>query len=256
MEQSIIGRQDEMRRLKKYISSDRSEFIAVYGRRRVGKTFLVKELFGDSFAFRLTGRENATLDDELMNFSYAMQDYFGLDVTPANWIEAFRALAKAIERQEKGTKILFIDELPWLDTPKSLFVPALEHFWNDWAYYRSDIKLIVCGSATTWMLDKIINSRGGLHNRTTHQILVKPFTLKETELYFRHNDFGYERPEMISSYMLVGGVPYYLSLYEKDKSVAENINSSLQVGNWSMRLTDYISRSSSAARHTNHHRSP
>lgn len=224
MEKSIIGRKDETERLKKYLASDRSEFIAIYGRRRVGKTFLVKELLEGKFTFRMTGRENAGLSDQLLNFSYAMSDFFGEDIRPKNWTEAFRMLSKSIEKQNDGPKVIFIDELPWLDTQKSKFIGALEYFWNNWAYYRSDIKLIVCGSATSWMLDKIINARGGLHNRITHQIPVRPFTLRETEEFFTAGGFDYERTEIIDCYMAVGGVAYYLSLFESDKSVAENIN--------------------------------
>ena len=225
MEKAIIGREKEKRDLKKYISSEQSEFIAIYGRRRVGKTFLVKELLDGSFTFRMTGKENARLGDQLLNFSYALDDFFHDDDIPKNWTEAFRQLSKDIEKLGEGTKIIFIDELPWLDTPKSLFLSALEHFWNDWAYYRNDIKLIVCGSATSWMLKKLINARGGLHNRVTHKMLISPFCLEEMEQYFHSKGFNYERPEMIDCYMAVGGVAYYLSLFDRDKSVAENINS-------------------------------
>jgi len=225
MRNSIVGREEEIARLEKYIKSDRSELIAIYGRRRVGKTFLVKELFGDNFTFRITGRENAGMKEQLVNFSYAITDYFGEEVTVKDWQEAFRVLSKAIERQRPGVKIIFIDELPWLDSQKSHFIGALEYFWNNWASYRSDIKLIVCGSATSWMLKKILNARGGLHNRVTHKILVSPFSLKETERYFRKNGFDYERLEILDCYMAVGGVAYYLSLFDSDKSVAENINS-------------------------------
>lgn len=224
MENSIIGRKNEIERLKKYIASDKSEFIAVYGRRRVGKTFLIKELLEGKFTFRITGKENAGISDQLINFSYAMSDSFGEDILPKNWNEAFRLLSKAIERQKEGPKIIFIDELPWFDTQKSKFISALEYFWNNWAYYRSDIKLIVCGSATSWMLNKIINARGGLHNRVTHKILISPFSLQETEQYFKAGGFDYGRTEIIDCYMAVGGIAYYLSLFENDKSVAENIN--------------------------------
>ena len=199
MEKSIIGREKEIERLKKYIASERSEFIAVYGRRRVGKTFLIKELMEGLFTFRITGKENARVTNQLINFSYAMMEFFGKDIVPKDWTEAFYLLSKAIEVQKEGPKIIFIDELPWLDTPKSNFIGALEYFWNNWAYYRSDVKLIVCGSATSWMLNKIINSRGGLHNRVTHQILVSPFTLRETELYFKVNGFDYERSEILEN---------------------------------------------------------
>lgn len=224
MEQEIIGRTEEIERLKTYIASDRSEFIAVYGRRRVGKTFLIKETFEGAFTFRMTGRENAKLGEQLINFSYSMYDHFGDGIVPKNWTEAFRMLSKAIEKQSDGAKIIFIDELPWLDTPKSNFISALEYFWNNWAYYRSDIKLIVCGSATSWMLNKLVNARGGLHNRVTHKMLISPFSLRETELYFQHKGFSYERAEIIDCYMAFGGVAYYLSFFENDKSVAQNIN--------------------------------
>ncbi len=224
MEKSIIGRKNEIERLKKYIASDRSEFVAIYGRRRVGKTFLIKELLEGQFTFRMTGKENARMADQLLNFSYAMEDFFGEETLPKNWTEAFRLLSKAIESKGDGAKIIFIDELPWLDTQKSKFISALEYFWNNWAYYRSDIKLIVCGSATSWMLNKIIDARGGLHNRVTHKIPVSPFTLQETEQYFRAGGFDYERTEIIDCYMAVGGVAYYLSLFENNMSVAENIN--------------------------------
>ena len=225
MENSIVGREKEIMELKKYLSSEQSEFIAVYGRRRVGKTFLIKELLECQFCFRMTGKENARLGEQLLNFSYALSDFFDDNRVPKNWTEAFRMLSKHIEKQEEGAKIIFIDELPWLDTQKSRFLGALEHFWNNWAYYRKDIKLIVCGSATSWMLNKLINSRGGLHNRVTHKMLISPFCLEEMEQYFQSRGFNYERPEMIDCYMAVGGVAYYLSLFDKDKSVAKNINS-------------------------------
>ena len=143
MEKAIIGRENEKRELNKYISSEQSEFVAIYGRRRVGKTFLVKELLEGRFSFRMTGKEKATLSDQLLNFSYALEDFFQDDQRPKSWTEAFRMLSKNIEKMGDGTKIIFIDELPWLDTPKSRFLGALEHFWNNWAYYRNDIKLIV-----------------------------------------------------------------------------------------------------------------
>lgn len=224
MEKSIVGRDKEKAGLKEYMLSERSEFIAIYGRRRVGKTYLVKELLEGQFAFRMTGKEKARLSDQLLNFSYSLEDFFHESRIPKNWTEAFRLLSVNLENQKEGTKIVFIDELPWLDTPKSRFLSALEHFWNDWAYYRNDIKLIVCGSATSWMLKKLINARGGLHNRVTHKMLISPFCLEEVEQYFQHYGFNYERPEMIDCYMAVGGVAYYLSLFEKNKSVAENID--------------------------------
>jgi len=226
MEQNIFGRSEEIQKLKKYIATSRSEFIAIFGRRRVGKTYLVKELFEGQFSFRITGKENASKKDQLENFASAL---YSSSVEPSvhlkSWEEAFNELRKYIDSQDNGTKIIFFDELPWFDTKGSKFVSALEHFWNDWAFYRNDIKLIVCGSATTWMLDNVINNRGGLHNRVTHKILLSPFVLHEVEEYFKANNFDYGRQEIIEAYMAVGGVPFYLSLFDADKSVAGNIES-------------------------------
>ena len=223
MKENIIGREQEIEKLENYISSRKSEFIAIYGRRRVGKTFLVKELFENRFAFRVTGKDNVITKEQLASFSFALNDQLGIEADVTNWPEAFRLLQKALEKMPDGTKIIFFDELPWFDTYASNFISALEHFWNDWAFYRSDIKLIACGSATTWMLNQVINSRGGLHNRITHNILLSPFKLHEVEEYFKSQGFYYERPEIIECYMAMGGVAYYLSLFETNKSVAQNI---------------------------------
>ena len=224
METNVIGREEEKRLLNSYIGSPRSEFIAIYGRRRIGKTFLVKEMFEGRFAFRMTGKEKADTKQQLSNFQYALSDFGAETDLPTDWTEAFRMLSQHIERLGADEpKILFFDELPWLDSTGSHFVDALEYFWNSWAYYRNDIKLIVCGSATSWMLSHVINARGGLHNRVTHQINLMPFTLHETELYFQARNFPYERPEIMECYMAIGGVAYYLSLFETDKSVSQNI---------------------------------
>ena len=226
MRENIIGREEEINRLEKYISSNKSEFVAIYGRRRVGKTFLVKELFENQFVFRMTGKENASTKEQLENFNDALSNFTTLAEKPKTWTQAFRQLSTYIEKEsDDGPKIIFIDELPWFDTRGAKFLSALEHFWNDWAAYRNDIKLIACGSATTWMLNKVVNSRGGLHNRATHTILLSPFTLGETERYFKAQGFLFERQEILECYMAMGGVAYYLSLFERDKSVAQNIES-------------------------------
>lgn len=224
MKENIIGREAQIADLEKYMQSDKSEFIAIYGRRRIGKTYLVKELLEDQWLFRVTGMDKVNTQGQLYNFCYAMNNQFGSNHQAGNWIEAFHLLEKEIEkRHDKVTKILFFDELPWFDTRGSDFISALEHFWNDWASYRRDIKLVACGSATTWMLDKVINSRGGLHNRVTHKMLLSPFSLYEVEAYFKSRGFLYERGEIIDCYMAMGGVAYYLSLFNNEQSVAQNI---------------------------------
>ena len=224
MNEKLIGREEEKKRLLQYVATVRSEFVAIYGRRRVGKTFLVKQVLGRDFSFMITGMANVSNREQLKNFQMAMQKYTECPAPPTDWLSAFGMLEKYLENLDVEKKIIFIDEMPWMDAKNSGFVSALEHFWNSWASYRDDIKLIVCGSATSWILNKIIGNRGGLHNRVTHQILVKPFTLRECASYFGENGFGYEHEEIAECYMALGGIPYYLSLFEQDKSVAQNID--------------------------------
>lgn len=224
MMMEMIGREREKALLKEYLDSGKSEFIAVYGRRRVGKTFFVRQVIGDSACFVLTGMENAGLQDQLANFFFTLRKVFPAAKHPKSWIEAFDDLETYLEGLPEGEKIVFIDELPWLDTVRSRFVGALEHFWNDWASARNDIKLMVCGSATSWMIDNIINNRGGLHNRKTHQIYIAPFTLHESEQYFRTYGFGYRQKEIAECQMVMGGVAYYYSLMRPQESVAQNID--------------------------------
>ena len=224
MKKLLIGRNREIARLNEYLDSDRSEFIAVYGRRRVGKTFLIRHVIGDKACFSLAGMENAEMKDQLNNFYFSMRKYSSSVPRPSSWIEAFFLLESYLENLPDGRKIIFIDELPWLDTVRSSFVAAFEHFWNAWAEPRDDVKLIVCGSATSWMTDHIINNRGGLHNRITHQIYLPPFTLSETEEYFKSYGFSYARKEIAECYMVMGGIPYYYSLMSSKESVAQNID--------------------------------
>ena len=222
--EKMIGREQETKLLKEYLNSNKSEFIAVYGRRRVGKTFFIRKVIGEKACFSLTGMENASMKDQLTNFFFTLRRVFPKATQPKSWIEAFDELETFLEHRPKGKKIIVIDELPWLDTVRSKFISALELFWNGWASARNDIKLIVCGSATSWMIDKIINNRGGLHNRRTHQIYIAPFTLNESQRYFKAYGFGYRQKEIAECYMVMGGVAYYYSLMKPEESVAQNID--------------------------------
>ncbi|MDO4496212.1 MAG: ATP-binding protein [Bacteroidales bacterium] len=224
MEEYLIGRQKEQRALKEYIASNRSEFVVVYGRRRVGKTFLVRKSLADRCCFQITGMENVGQEEQLTNFFLSLRKRFAGAERSRSWLEAFDQLERYLEGLNEETKILFFDEMPWLATAKSDFVSALEHFWNSWASARRDIKLIVCGSAASWMLDNLINNHGGLHNRVTHQMLIEPFSLSECREYFDKYAFGYTDREVTDYYMVFGGVPYYLSLLNKEESVAQNID--------------------------------
>ena len=231
----IIGRKHEIEELEELYNSGKPEFVAIYGRRRVGKTYLVKELFKERFAFWHTGlspnnRERKfLLRDQLQTFYYSLQDY-GLngELCPKSWIEAFRLLEKLLTQKDDGKRLLvFIDELPWMDTARSRFIPALEHFWNGWAVKHDNIMLIVCGSATTWMTDNVINNKGGLYNRLNKEIRLSPFTLSECEDYFRYQEIAMSRYEVVQAYMIFGGIPHYLSLFDKRFSLPQNIDALL-----------------------------
>lgn len=225
--QTIIGRQTEIKQLKDYYHSGKAELVAVYGRRRIGKTYLVRNLFRDKFCFEMSGSIGAGSDTQLSNFTHALHDYgYDTNVTPTTWTDAFFALRDMLRgRVGKGQRlVLFMDELPCLDTPKSGFMQAFEHFWNSWASDQNEIMLIVCGSATSWMISNLIDSHGGLHNRITHEIHLAPFTLSETEEMLHANGFVWNRLSILQAYSIMGGVPYYLGLLDKDKGVEANID--------------------------------
>ncbi len=224
--QQLIGRKKELQELKSYIDSDRSEFIAIYGRRRVGKTFLIRMATEDRFDFFVTGVHNASREEQLINFAIALKKHSGGEKlsTQKNWLLAFYELSQYLESLPEGKKIIFIDELPWMDTAKSGFCAALENFWNSWAVIRRDIKLFVCGSATSWMINNLIRNRGGLHNRLTHHLVLEPFTLGECEEYFKTYGFNFSRQHIAECYMAMGGIPYYMSMMDKSKSLSQNID--------------------------------
>jgi AAA+ ATPase superfamily predicted ATPase len=222
---AIIGRTFEKSELESYYQSESSEFVAVFGRRRVGKTYLIREFFGDKFNFHLTGLANADFKSQLVNFNIAIRDA-GFDDAPLtkSWIYAFQQLRTLLEKSKKKKKVIFLDELPWLDTPKSNFLSALEHFWNSWASGRNDILLIVCGSSTSWMTDKLLKSKGGLHNRITRQLKIEQFTLRECSDYLKSAKIVWEQYQITECYMILGGIPYYWSLLKKGMSLAQNID--------------------------------
>lgn len=225
---NLVGRQREIALLTRYIQSEHREFIAIYGRRRIGKTFLIRELFKNKFTFEMTGTIDAPKDTQIFNFSQALTKYGQEIAKPIKkWEEAFSILSELIHKKNSSTKtpiIVFIDELPCLDTPRSGFTTALDHFWNGLTADVENLKLIVCGSATSWMVDNLIDNHGGLHNRITHEMRLEPFTLKETEEYFIKNSFRWSRLQIAQSYMILGGVPYYLSLLDPTESISQNID--------------------------------
>lgn len=221
----MVGRIAEQAELRALLDNSESVFAAVYGRRRVGKTYLVRKTFGNHFAFDHVGLSSGKMSDQLESFRNSLIAH-GHRKCPVlkSWIGAFEELKKLLDRGKSTKKIVFIDELPWMDTSKSRFIPAFEHFWNSWAAWRNDIVLIVCGSATSWLLNKVINSKGGLHNRVMKRIRLEPFTLAECEQLSAEKGLALDRHQIAECYMVFGGVAYYWSLLEKGLSVAQNID--------------------------------
>lgn len=230
--ESVIGRKQEIAELRRHLESGRAEFIAVYGRRRVGKTFLVNEVFRDYMVFHHTGlspydkKRKASLKDQLQNFYFSLirDGMEGID-PPKSWMEAFFFLERFLERQDNGSRqVVFIDELPWMDTPRSGFLTALEAFWNGWCNMRHNVCLVVCGSATSWMLDNLINNKGGLYGRLTCELKLYPFTLRECESFFQSRHIRMSRYNIVQAYMILGGIPYYLDYFTPAYSLAQNVD--------------------------------
>jgi len=229
---TIIGRKNEIAELNRYYKSNNPEFIAVYGRRRVGKTFLIDEVFRDNMIFHHTGlspydkKRKVTLKDQLQNFYFSLIRH-GMDdaVMPKSWMEAFFQLEQFLKNRDNGSRqVVFIDELPWMDTPRSGFLTALEAFWNGWGNMQHNLCFVVCGSATSWILDNLINNKGGLYGRLTGEMKLSPFTLKECEEYFESRGIKMTRYQIIQAYMIVGGIPFYLNLFNPAYSLAQNID--------------------------------
>lgn len=224
--ENIVGREKEQQMLHDYVSSANAEFIAVYGRRRIGKTFLVKQYFDEQFDFYVTGIYDKSKKEQLANFNRQLNKYSGAYYPYVDdWFEAFTQLQHYLETlHDKHRIIVFLDELPWMDTPRSKFIRALELFWNEWASNQPNVKLIVCGSATTWMTNKLLGDKGGLHNRVTRPIRLRSFTLKETEEYLIKHGFAKDRIQMLESYMVFGGTPFYLSMLNPRLSMTQNVD--------------------------------
>ncbi len=226
MNTKLIGRVEEKALLEKALKSNQSEMIALVGRRRVGKTFLINKVYKE-FDFECTGKLNATLSEQLENFFNKIEEYYPNKkklTKPSNWLQAFILLKELLKsKHTKRKKVIFIDELPWMETPKSKFVDALGHFWNDYAV-KNNIVVVLCGSAASWMIKKIVRNKGSLHNRITQLIQLRPFTLKETELYLHSKHIKLERNQITQLYMVMGGIPFYLSAIQPEYSIAKNID--------------------------------
>lgn len=234
MKELIIGRKQQQNKLQYLYESEYAEFLVVYGRRRTGKTFLVREYFEGKFSFYHTALspyemlDNAELllEQQLKKFGDTLRSYGSLcSGTPKDWFEAFDWLRDLLSKKSsKKRLVVFIDELPWLDTPRSNFITAFEHFWNGWGAGRHNLLLIVCGSATSWIANKLLNNTGGLYGRSTYEMQILPFSLRECELFYKKRGLVLDRYDQLQAYMITGGIPYYLSYFEKGLSLPQNID--------------------------------
>ena len=231
---NIIGRKQEISELNDLYNSGKAHLVAVYGRRRVGKTFLVDEALKGRITFRHaglspdneeSGKKNM-LKDQLKHFYHSLLLH-GMKKSkqPTSWLDAFFMLENHLNSIDNGSRqLVFLDELPWLDTPRSGFLTAFEAFWNTWGCHRDNLMVVVCGSANSWILDNLINDTGGLYGRTTYEIKLSPFTLKETEDFFRSKEIRMSRYDIAQCNMILGGIPYYLGYFAKNYSLAQNID--------------------------------
>lgn len=223
----FIGRAKEKEVLFEALHSNESEMVAVIGRRRVGKTYLVREMYAEHLDLEVTGIQHASMKEQIQNFMLELKktfEWYPFTKTPKNWLAAFHLLSNCLDSYEKdGKKVVFLDELPWFSTHKSGFIAALGWFWNSWATRRNDVVLVICGSAASWMIQKIVNDTGGLHNRITKRIFLMPFDLAETESYLKSRNINLERYHILQLYMALGGIPHYLKEVKPGKTAAQNI---------------------------------
>ena len=222
----FVGRNREFERLTRCMESKQAQLIVVYGRRRVGKTFLVETFFDKKFAFSFTGAFNRPKAEQLRNFADEIRFQTGMRLEkPSSWREAFaqlRLYLSSLDDEEK--KVVFFDEMPWMDTYRSDFMPAFEWFWNSWASKQDNLVMVICGSATSWMIDNISDNKGGLFNRQTCRIYLEPFDLSETEEFLNSKNIRWSRAEIAECYMIMGGMPYYLSLLDPHVEFRKNID--------------------------------
>ena len=228
----MIGRKQESKELNRLYDSGRSELVAIYGRCRVGKTYLVDETFGGRITFKHAGLSPA--DEDAKGLLHAQLNHFynslilhGMETCekPENWLDAFLLLEKYLQKKDDGSRqLVFLDELSWLDSPRSGFIRAFEGFWNTWGCHRKNLMVVVCGSANSWVLDKLINNHGGLYGRVTYEIKLSAFTLHECEAFYKSREVHFSRYDITQSYMIFGGIPYYLGYLDKELSLAQNVD--------------------------------
>ena len=223
---ALVGRHSEKRIIDRLLKSQESEFLAVYGRRRVGKTYLIREYLKTHIVFECTALLDITKEQQLLNFEITLNRLHGQPTAKhQSWLEAFESLGSYLDglsKTRKGKKkVIFFDEIPWFDTPRAGFLPAFTQFWNSYCSKRRDILLVICGSAASWIINKVVKSRGGLHNRLTQTIRLNPFDLSETKAYLRSQKVKLQDRDVTQLFMIVGGVPYYLKQIQPGKGIPQ-----------------------------------
>lgn len=210
------------------MSSDVPELIALFGRRRVGKTFLIRQYLEKQLRFEFTGTRDARLEEQLGNFNKTLGKAAGSDKLyqkPANWADAFDQLNHYLIPELKSSKaVVFLDEFPWLNSHKSGFMPAFDHWWNSWGTKQANLVVVICGSAASWMIQHVVNNKGGLHNRITRKIRLLPFNLQETEAFLKARQVNLDRYQILQLFMVMGGIPHYLKEIHKGESSTQAID--------------------------------
>lgn len=225
--EKLVGRNNEKKLLREAMDSGAPELIALFGRRRVGKTFLIRQYLSKFLVFEFTGTRDAKLGAQLENFKKALGKAIGSDKiyqTSANWGDAFDQLSHYLApKLTAGRSVVFLDEFPWLNTHKSAFLPAFDHWWNSWGTKQRNLVVVICGSAASWMIRNIVNNKGGLHNRITRKIRLLPFNLNETEEFLHALNVHIDRYQILQLYMAMGGIPHYLKEVKKGESSIQAI---------------------------------
>ncbi len=223
----MVGRKLQIDTMTELLGLQKSYFAAVTGRRRVGKTYLIDEVYENYICFRVTGIQNAAQKAQIVNFIQKLAEYSNIPIVtiPQNWQQVFILLKKYLESLPKNKKqVIFIDELPWMATIRSGFIQMLAHLWNDYLSKEKHFILVICGSATSWISKNIIADKGGFHNRITHHIHLPAFTLQETSEFLKSKKVNIVYEQVAELYMALGGITYYLELVQKGESVTEAID--------------------------------
>jgi uncharacterized protein len=224
--QTFIGREAEIQVLSEALASPGAELVAVFGRRRVGKTFLIRHAYAKQTVFEFSGVKDTSAARQLERFGLALAKAFGLDTPPIkfrSWLYAFNLLSELLEKHKtsKKKRVVFLDEFPWMDSPRSGFLAAFDHFWNSWATKQSNLVVVICGSAASWMIQNVVRNKSGLHNRLTRRIRLAPFNLKETEQFLQSQRIHLKRYQLLQLYMMMGGIPHYLKELRRGESIEQ-----------------------------------